>query len=80
MRKIKLVLYNADDGSGARQWMEAALPFQQILELSGAAPSNVPDVEIDLSSASIEAKADYDGEPRLLGMEAVLELSIRIWS
>ena len=73
------VLYNADDGSGARQWMEAALPFQQILELSGAAPSNVPDVEIDLSSASIEAKADYDGEPRLLGMEAVLELSIRLF-
>ncbi|MDO5422308.1 MAG: DUF3794 domain-containing protein [Eubacteriales bacterium] len=73
------ILYAADDEKATRQWIETSIPFQQTIAVAGSSPSNVPDVEMTLSSVSLEVKPDYDGEPRLVALDAVLDLDIRLY-
>ncbi|MDY3919302.1 MAG: DUF3794 domain-containing protein [Candidatus Limivivens sp.] len=73
------ILYAAADEKGTRQWIETSIPFQQNLAVAGSTPSNIPDVEITLSSVNLEVRPDYDGEPRLVALEAVLDLDIRLY-
>ena len=73
------VLYAADDENGSRQWIESALPFQGQIDCAGCRPEMVPDIEVTLAERTLEVRPDYDGEERILQLDAVLELDIRIY-
>jgi len=73
------ILYSGDDENGTKQWIETALPFQGSIDCSGGTSSMIPDVEISLGEASLEVRPDYDGEERLIQLEALLNLDIRIY-
>lgn len=73
------VLYAGDDENGTKQWVETAMPFAGSIECGECAPSMIPDVEITLSSSSLEVRPDYDGEERLIQVEAVLDLDIKLY-
>ena len=73
------VLYAADDENGSRQWIESALPFQGQIDCTGCRPEMVPDIEVTLAERTLEVRPDYDGEERILQLDAVLELDIRIY-
>jgi hypothetical protein len=73
------VLYAADDEEGTRQWIESVVPFQGEIECAGCRPEMIPDIEVILAESTLEVRPDYDGEERILQLDAVLELDIRIY-
>ncbi len=73
------VLYQAEDESGSNQWLEQVIPFEGELACSGCSVELVPDIEVSLSQSELAAKEDTDGELRVLHLEGVLELEIRLY-
>lgn len=73
------VLYAGDDENGTKQWMETALPFSGSVECTECRAGMVPDVEITLAESNLEVRPDYDGEERLVQVEATLDLDIKLY-
>ncbi|HIQ96878.1 MAG TPA: DUF3794 domain-containing protein [Candidatus Limivivens merdigallinarum] len=73
------LLYAGEDEKGTREWMEASLPFQEILPLSGCKGSMVPNIEIALGNVNLEVTPDYDGEERMIQVDAPLQMDIRLY-
>lgn len=73
------VLYRAQDDGGSIQWLEQQLPFAGRLTCSASKSSLIPDIELSLAQAELGMKEDTDGEQRLLHLEGVLELEIRLY-
>lgn len=73
------VLYAGDDENSTKQWIETALPFQGSIECSGCSSAMIPDVEISLAGSTLEVRPDYDGEERLIQLEVVLDLDIKLY-
>lgn len=73
------VLYMSDDEAGTKQWIEAVIPFRELVECAGCTAEMIPDVTITLTESSVEARPDYDGEARVVQVEAVLELDIKLY-
>ena len=67
---------------------EALLPYleqidvddtEEEIECAGCAESMVPDVDVLLAHSELKIRTDSDGEERVLAVEAMLELEIRIY-
>lgn len=73
------VLYRAEDEGGTIQWMEYTIPFEGEVMCSACSTELVPDIEVTLAQVELQAKEDTDGEIRLLHLEGVLELELRLY-
>lgn len=73
------VLFKAEDESETSQWIEQVLPFEGEVACNGCSVEMVPDIEVSLSQAELQAKEDTDGELRIFHLEGVLELAIRLY-
>lgn len=73
------ILYAGDDENSTKQWVETTIPFQKSIDCSGCAPSMISDVEITLAETNLEVRPDYDGEERVIQVEAVLDLDIKLY-
>lgn len=76
---LLFVLYEGDDEPCTRQWLETALPFRGSVECRECRTDQVPFIDVALSQSTVTAMEDYDGERRLLSVEAALELDIRLY-
>ena len=73
------MLYEDEDENSPVQWLESAVPFDGSVDVAGCEEDMIGDIESDLSNVSINIKPDYDGEQRMLELEVVLELTMRIY-
>ena len=73
------VLYRGADEKRSQQWIEKSVPFEGEILCSGCSSSLISDVEIVLSQSSLTAREDTDGEMRLIQLEGMLELEIRLY-
>ena len=73
------VLYAGDDENATKQWIETSLPFSGSIECGGCTSSMIPDVEVTLAGSNLEVRPDYDGEERVIQVEAVLDLDIKLY-
>lgn len=71
------VLYNADDGP--LQWMDATVPFNGLIDMPGCSDEMIPSVEMKLSNIDIEARPDYDGEQRMLMIDGIVNVDIKLY-
>ena len=69
--------YESQDGK--IDWVEQNVPYEGRLECTGADESMYHHVYDDLTDVNVEARMDEDGEMRVLGVEATLELRILIY-
>lgn len=74
------VLYEGDNENRTRQWLETALPFQGSIECKECTSDMIPQIDIVLSATTLEVLEDYDGERRLLSLEAALDLDIKLFA
>lgn len=74
---VVFFLYECEDEPGRLQWMEQALPFHQEVECEVCHSDLAGKAEVTLQRADLELQADYDGEPRTVRVEGVLELLMR---
>lgn len=76
---IVFVLYEGEEESGKAFWLEQTLPFNSRVDVSGCQEGMLGNIEWNLAHSDLEVKPDYDGELRVLNLDAVLELDIQIY-
>ena len=73
------VLYSDADEDNPLQWMEQAIPFTGEVECAGCTSDMVPNIEATMIQNTIEIAPDADGEERMLQMDVVLELDLKLY-
>lgn len=73
------ILYAGENESRGIQSFEAELPVSGSLDCSGCKDNMVSDIVITISNKDVEVKPDDDGEERILDLEVVLNLDIKIY-
>lgn len=73
------VLYSGDDEDHPLQYLEQALPWQQEVECAGCTIEMIPNIDVAMLQNNIEVAPDADGEERVLQMDVVLELDMKLY-
>ena len=74
------VLYQEEEETDRIQWYETVIPLDCGVECdAGAEADIIYKVKAEPASMELEVKPDYDGEERVLDLELVMNLDIRIW-
>lgn len=73
------VMHIGEDSYDGLQYCETVMPFTGKVALAGVNENMIADVNITTSSVNVSVKPDYDGEPRTLEAEAVLDVDIRMY-
>lgn len=74
-----VVLYEVEEENAPVQWIDTVVPFSGVVEVDCTADM-IPDIEINIASANISPKPDNDGEQRVLELDMVVDLGIKIYS
>ena len=75
---VVFLLYEGEEDAKA-SWLEQVLPFNSRVDVSGCQEGMLGSLKLELANADLEIKPDYDGELRVINIDAVLELDIRIY-
>lgn len=73
------VLYTGGDEENPPQWLEYSMPFSNEVECIGCAQDLIPHIEVSVLHQGIEVKPDGDGEERILQVDVVLELNMKLY-
>lgn len=73
------IVYN-EDNSGKANWYETTIPFSGNIECPNSREGMLADISYEIGHEEITVRDDADGEPRIIGVEAALELEIKIFS
>jgi len=76
---VVFILYEGEEESGKAYWMEQILPFHSHVDVSGCQEGMLGNINISMERSDLEVKPDYDGELRVLNLDAVLELDIQVY-
>lgn len=72
-------LYIGDDENNPLQWVEYSIPFQGEVECSGSTQEMISNIDTAVIQHGIEIKPDSDGEERILMVDVVLELNMKLY-
>ena len=73
------VLYEGEGEDHPIRSFETTLPFSGVLECHGCREGMLPDIRYRLGQQELAVRPDFDGEERSIGLELVLDISIRIY-
>ena len=74
------VLYHEEEDTDRVQWYETVIPLDCGVECdAGTEADIIYKVKARPASMELEVKPDYDGEERVLVLELVMNLDIRVW-
>lgn len=73
------VLYTGDDENTTLQWLEYTIPFHKDVECSGCTDGMITNIEAAIVNQNLEIKPDSDGEERVLQMDVVIELDMKLY-
>ncbi|MGN0334242.1 MAG: SPOCS domain-containing protein [Lachnospiraceae bacterium] len=74
---VVFVLYEGEDGN--IYWAEQMLPFHGNLEVDSLRPEMFGSLDTEIAHQEIEVKPDYDGEMRVIQIEIMLDIQMRIY-
>ena len=72
-------LYSGNDDNNSLQWLEHSVPFYEEAECPGCSSDMIPNVEVTVPQSDLKVKQDEDGEERIISVDAVLELEMKIY-
>ena len=73
------VLYATDLREGLPEFMEYALPFQQLIDCGRVEDTAQPEVSVSVMSAAVQVKSDSTGENNLLEAEVKLLATVQCY-
>lgn len=76
---LVFVLYEGEEEEEHLQWIENALPFTGSIDCPGSSEDMIGDISYRIAGVELEAKPDYDGEERMLHLELVLDMEIKVF-
>lgn len=72
------VLYSGNDDNNSLQWLEHSVPFSEEVECLGCTVDMIPNIDVGVMQGDLKVKLDSDGEERMIGVDVVLELDIKV--
>lgn len=76
---LLFVLYSGEDENNPLQYMETEVPFNGNIDCAGCDEDMVDDIQIRIHNTELEIKPDSDGEERIIDLEIILDLDIKIY-
>ncbi len=73
------ILYTAQEENVPVQWFDTTFSFSNAIDMPGCDEDMIGDISVNIGSSTITLKNDYDGEPRTLEPDIVLDLNIKIY-
>ena len=73
------ILYSSEDEENPMEYYETEIPFSATIECSGCSEDMVDDITVGIASKSLEVKPDQDGEERVLDLEVILDMGIKVY-
>jgi len=74
---VVFFLYESEEENGRMQWLEQGIPFHNEIECENCHADLFGKAEITLARGELDLQPDYDGEPRMVRIDAVLEVLLR---
>lgn len=74
---VVFFLYESEEENGRMQWMEQGIPFRNEVECEACHGALFGKTKATLLRGEVDLQPDYDGEPRMVRIDAVLELLFR---
>lgn len=73
------ILYEGEGEEQPVRTFESVVPFSGVLECAGCRENMIPDIRYEMGHLEIDAKPDFDGEERIIGVEMVLDILMRLY-
>lgn len=73
------VLYEGEGENTPISTFETRIPFSGTVECHGCRDDLIGDITYSIGHKELEARPDFDGEERMLGLELVLDISIKLY-
>lgn len=78
--ELNVFIVYKEDNSDKVNWYETTIPFSGAVECQNSRDGMIADVCYEIGHEEITVRDDSDGEPRIIGVEAALELEIKLFS
>lgn len=72
-------LFEAEGDEAAAKWYETTIPFSGIVECHGCRENMLPNISYEIGHKEIEIRPDFDGEERIIGLDCVLDLDMKLY-
>lgn len=73
------VLYEGEGEEMPIRSYETVLPFSGTLECHGCRDGMIADIGYEIGHMELEVRPDFDGEERMLGLEMVLDIAMKLY-
>lgn len=76
---IVFILYAGEGEAESLQWLEYTLPFNREMECRGSCEDMIPNIDTAILSQGIDVRPDADGEERVLSVDVVMEMDMKLY-
>ncbi len=73
------ILYEAEGEEQAIRAFETSIPFGGTIECHGCREDLITDMSYEIGHKELEVRPDFDGEERMLGLELVLDIGMKMY-
>lgn len=73
------VLYESEGEEQGIRAFETVLPFGGTLDCHGCRENMIADIRYEIGNQELEVRPDFDGEQRMLGLELVLDIGMKMY-
>lgn len=73
------LLYEGEGEEHPVRSFETTLPFSGVMDCHGCRDVMIPDIQCVMSQQELDIRPDLDGEERVIGLEVVLDIGIRLY-
>lgn len=73
------ILYTSDNEESPVEYYETEVPFSGTIDCNGCNENMIEDITFRILSKNLEIKPDSDGEERVIDLEVILEMNIKVY-
>jgi len=74
------ILFTSDDEENPIEYYETDVPFSGTVECNGCTEDMIEDITVGIASKNMDVKPDSDGEERVIDLEVILDLGIKVYA
>lgn len=72
-------LYEGEGEDTPIRYYETTVPFNGIVDCHGCRETMLPDIRYEIGHKEMEVRPDFDGEERILGLDLVVDLDMKLY-
>ncbi len=76
---VVFIIYASEDEDNPVEYLETELPFSTSIDCNGCTEDMIDNIGFSIANKNLEIMPDADGEERIIDIEVVLEMDIKIY-